>query len=159
MLDYNEIDKVTRFAVRKYNVNIPRHMSLDEFCHEVKVFMFRKCKLDKPGAAAIIKNVIWTSHELFDNQYKEAVTPPPINFRGISYRDHIEDNLDNLTIVKQILSLKFPTQERSILEFMVKGLDTREILNIMGFSRQRLNQIKKSAFEKVLTSPIGEQIC
>jgi hypothetical protein len=142
-MKYDEISKVTKFAVRKYSVSIPKGMTLDEFCHEVAVFMFLRCKLQKPGAAAIIKNVIWANAELRKQMIRNRVV-----LRSGRSPDYFAE-IDNSDEVDEILDLPTSGTDREILEMLASGLDASEIYSKMGQSRQRYHQATKSLFGKI----------
>jgi len=143
-LNYNEISKVTRFAIHKYRINIPREMTMDDFCHEVAVYMFLYCKLEKPGATAIIKNVIWANGLLRKKRIKDRKTV----IRPLRSPDHFEE-VDDADEVGEILDLPTSGTDREILEMLASGLDAPEIYSKMGQSRQRYHQATKCLFGKI----------
>lgn len=143
-MNYNEISKVTRFAIRKYKINIPKEMTIGEFCHEVAVYMFLYCKLQKPGAAAIIKNVIWANGLLRKQKIKEK----RVAIRSERSSDYFE-GVDDFDEVCEILDLPTSGTDREILEMLASGLDAPEIYSKMGQSRQRYHQATRRLFGKI----------
>jgi len=143
-IKYDEISKVTRFAIRKYRINIPKEMTMGDFCHEVAVYMFLYCKLEKPGAAAIIKNVIWANGLLRKQKIKDRKTI----IRPSRSPDYFGE-VDNADEVCEILDLPTSGTDREILEMLVSDLDAPEIYRKMGQSRQRYHQATRSLFKKI----------
>lgn len=165
-MDFDDIDKVTRFAVKKYGIKYPKNMTLEEFVHEVRVFIFRYCHLEKPRPTAIIQNVRWTSAALFKKQiesrskikYRSFLNP---NFakggrgpRQESYWKYAEsldetNSCDSRDEVEEILDLPMADEYKEILKNLASGLDPSEVYDKMGLSRQTYSLKKKIVFNKV----------
>lgn len=142
-LDFEEIRRVTLFALKKYHLRLPAGMSPSDFVHEVQVFMFLYCKLDKPRATAIIKNVIWTRNYLLRKSHQppsEIIDIPSVgDFKAI----------DDLDEVQEIMDLPFNDYDRKIMNCLASGLDNSETYTKLGLSRQRYHQYKSTLFEKI----------
>ncbi len=146
-MEFDDIDRVTRFAIKKYGIKYPKNMTLEEFVHEVRVFIFRYCHIGELKASGIIRNVRWTSAALFREQietrpklaYSPQICPKDVGFSTYDNRDEVEE----------ILDLPMADEYKEILKNLASGLDSSEIYSRMGLSRQTYSLKKKIIFNKV----------
>lgn len=146
MIDiYSEdMRKIIGFTIRRYRLNFPDDMSREDLEQEVAVGL-----LNVPHditAGDIIRHVIWSRARI----WKDAMSrqhQQPLS----SWRKQEDDSIYAREYVDKILKIeKLTTQEKNFLEHKSRGLDSREIMCKMGLNnRQRLEQIKRVAFNKV----------
>lgn len=143
-MGFDDIDRVTRFAVKKYKIKYPKNMTLEDFIHEVRVFIFKYCHIGDLKATGIIKNVRWTSAALF----KQDIETRP----KLAYSPRVPpklDQLDDRDEVEEILDLPMADEYKEILKNLASGLDPSEVYDKMGLSKQTYSLKKKIIFNKV----------
>lgn len=148
-LNIDEINAVTNYTIDRYNIKWPAQFTRKEFLHEVVVYMFIKCNLEKPGAAAIIKNVRWTAAYLYKKHGDFSTT---LDFDpSVPCVDNTEE-LDAAEKIKNILSLAITEEDKDLIKDLASGMTGPEIARKMGLSRQAYHLRKNKVFSIVRAS-------
>ena len=148
-IDINEINTVTNYTIERYNIKWPTQYTRKEFLHEVVVYMFFKCKLEKPGAAAIIKNVRWTAVYLYKKHGDFSNT---LDFDPACPSFYNTEELDATEEIKNILNLAMTKEDKDLIKDLATGMTGSEIARKMGVSRATYHARKNKVFSIVRAS-------
>ncbi len=153
-LDINEINAVTNYTIERYKIKWPPQYTRKEFLHEVVVYMFLKCKLEKPGAAAIIKNVFWTAANLYKKHGDFSNT---LDFDPTGPSFDTTQELNASEEIKNILSLAITKEDKDLIKDLASGLTGPEIAQKMGVSRATYHARKEKVFKIVRVAYAARQ--
>lgn len=148
-IDINEINTVTNYTIERYKIKWPTQYTRKEFLHEVVVYMFLKCKLEKPGAAAIIKNVFWTAAYLYKKHGDFSNT---LDFDPTGPSFDTTQELDATEEIKNILKLAITEEDKALIKDLAAGMTGPEIARKMGVSRATYHARKNKVFNIVRAS-------
>ena len=148
-LNIDEINAVTNYTIERYKIKWPPQYTRKEFLHEVVVYMFFKCKLEKPGAAAIIKNVIWTAAYLYKKHGDFSNT---LDFDPTGPSFDTTQELDSSEEINNILNLAITKEDKDLIKDLATGMTGPEIARKMGVSRATYHARKNKVFSIVRAS-------
>lgn len=141
-MEYVDICKITKFAVKKYKINYPKHLSINDFCHEVAVFIFLRCHTAEPlRAAGVIKNVRWAAVDLFKKANKKQFVSPVSD-----YTDNV-DSCDNKDEIEELLDAS--GEDREFLQQLLDNESWADAARDMKLTRQEFHNEKKKTFERI----------
>ena len=147
MIDFysERMSGLVGFAVRNFNMSLPKDTTFEDLKHEVSVALFLSG--GDRSTTNIVNQARWCRYGMWKDHLSRAKGSVP---RSANYSDSL-DAIDAKEIIKKIIALKdLSKQERNFLILRLEGLDPAEIKIRMKLkNRQRFEQIKKSAYFKV----------
>lgn len=139
-----DMTRIIGYAINRYRLSFPDDMLREDLEQEVAVGLLRVPH--DITAGDIIRHVGWSRVRIWKDAMLRQHPEYPVKGHKPS-----DEPIYARESVKKILGIeKLSEQERNFLKYKAEGLDSREIMDRMGLrTRQRLEQIKRVAFNKV----------
>ena len=139
-----DMTRIIGYAIKRYRLNFPEDMLREDLEQEVAVGLLRVPH--EITAGDIIRHVLWSRVRI----WRDAISRQHYPIEGKSFLPS-EEPIYAKESVKKIVGIeKLTQQEQDFLKLRASGLDSRQIMDKMGLkTRQRLEQIKRVAFNKV----------
>lgn len=139
-----DMSRIIGYTIKRYRLNFPDDMLREDLEQEVAIGLLRVPH--EITAGDIIRHVIWSRVRL----WKDAMSRQHGGYPNKGLTDSDEPIYAKESLKKILGVDNLTEQERNFLECKAEGLDSREIMDRMGLNnRQRLEQIKRVAFNKV----------
>jgi hypothetical protein len=139
-----DMTRIIGYAIKRYRLNFPEDMLREDLEQEVAIGLLRVPH--EITAGDIIRHVLWSRVRIWKDAMSRQHYPTEGGSITLSH-EHIYAKES----VKKIVGIeKLTRQEQDFLKLRASGLDSRQIMDKMGLNnRQRLEQIKRVAFNKV----------